>query len=353
MSNPIFKWRQEGNKAIVSYPKGEVYFDMPKEWSLEKTHEDLLMLANYCLFSPFYSVPVNEHKFTRKPGKKIGLAFSGGVDSTAAMLLLEGLDMELFYHERTGFEKTMMKQDNALHLFNNMEKKVWRIRSNQEIIKEREAGKRGFSTDYCVGIAIILMADILDFGYFSTGQMMESTNLRRGYRYRPFQKTKFWLTFSPMFSRAGLTLLGPVFSCSEVITNKIVEQSKYKDLAQSCVRGTGGVGCNECYKCFRKNLIRGIAPGVPSFEVNYVLSVRPLKQAASLIYAMNKFKVNIPAIEEYQEMKLKFIEGYYPPILYLLPEKIRKIVLNNLTKYKISPMTSEDVKEMEMFDISK
>jgi len=349
----LFKWRQEGTRVVVGYPKGEIFFEMPEEFKLENIHPDLIMLANYCLFSTYYPVPIYEHVFTRNPGKKIGLAFSGGVDSTAAMLLLPE-DIELVYHQRQGFPVTGMRQDNALYMFENMKKKVWKIKSDQEIIGEREeTGKRGFSTDYCAGVAIILMADMLDLGYFATGQMMESTHLRRGYKFRDFEKTKFWLTFEPLFKEAGLTLLGPVFSCSEVITNKIVEQSEYKDLAQSCVRGFAGQGCNACYKCFRKNLIRGKKIPTRSYEINHILTSRPLKQAASLIYAMNKFKSEILELDEYKGMELKFVERYYPPALELIPEEIKIGVKEKLEEFGIEPMTSAEINEMGIFDISK
>lgn len=353
MNNSIFQWRQEKNKAIVNYPNGEIYFDMPKEWSLEKTHEDLLMLANYLLFSTFYPVHIYEHKFTRKPGKKIGLAFSGGVDSTAAMCLLPEDKTELFYHQREGFKLTSMRQDNALLMFDKMKKKVWKIKSNQEIINEREGKRRGFTTDYCVGIGLILLGDILDLGYFASGQMMESTHLRRGYKFRNFERTQFWLTFEPIFRLAGMSILGPVFGCSEVVTNKIVQQTEYKELAQSCVRGINGIPCNECYKCFRKDIIRGVHKPTECPEINYILDLRPLKQAASLIYAMNKHKINIPRIGEYSNMKLEFIGNYYSPVLDLLPKEIKKIVQTNLHKYGIKPMTKKMKKEMEEFDITK
>lgn len=348
-----FFWRQEGQKAIVSYPKGEVYFDMPKEWSLDKTHPDLLVLASYLLFDTSYPINFEGYNFTRKQRKKIGLAFSGGIDSTAAMCLLPKDKTELFYHQREGFKVTSMRQDNALHMFDNMERKVWKIKSNQEIINEREGKRRGFSTDYCVGIGLILMADILDLGYFATGQMMESTHLRRGYKFRDFETCKFWRTFEPIFRKVGLPILGPVFGCSEVVTSNIVQQTEYKDLAQSCVRGVDSKPCNDCYKCFRKNIIKGVYNPMDTPEINYILTTRPLKQAASLIYTMNKHKFDIPLIKEYKNLNLEFVERYYTPVLELLPKDIRQVVQENLDKYGIKPMTQEMITEMEELDLTK
>ena len=351
MEEGKFEWRQEENKVYIKYNKGEIYFVMPSEWKLSKTHPDLLRLVEYLLFSPFYLTNIPEHKFTRNPGKKIGLAFSGGIDSTAAMLLLPE-ETELVYHQREGFPDTCMSQDNPLYMFKNMKRKVWVIKSNQEKISEREGNKRGFSTDYCVGIGVVLMADMLGLGYFSTGQMMESTFIRGGYKAREFEKTKFWFEWSEMFKKAGLELVNPTFPCSEILTNKIVDQSEYKDLAQSCVRGSEGNGCGKCYKCFRKGMILGKPLKNMSMEIKYTLKKRPLKQAASLIYAMNKLKLDIPEISEYSEMKLDFLERYYPPALNLIPDTFRSYIKNKLQCFGVEPMTKEEQKEMMEFNIS-
>ena len=346
-----FNWKQEGNKALIEFPKGEVYFIMPDKWKLSETHPDLLKLTEYLLFSPYYPIDLYNYKFTRKPGKKIGLAFSGGVDSTAAMQLLPE-NTELVYNQREGFENTAMKQDNALRMFKKMKRNVWEIKSNQEIVNELFGSKRGYSTDYCVGLGVILMADMLDLGYFATGQMMESTFIKSGTNFRSFEKTRFWNEMNRFFGNTGLTLLGPTFSCSEVVTNKIVEVGEFKGLAQSCVRGMGGKGCDLCYKCFRKNLIRGKIINANSWEIDYYLKKRPLKQGSSLIYAMNKLKLKIPQVEEYEGMKLEWVENYYSPALKLLPKEIRIIVKGNLDKYGIKPMTNEEMEEMKLFNIT-
>ena len=108
-----------------------------------------------------------------------------------------GEDVKLIYHQREGFLRTSMVQDNALLMFDKMKEEVIRIKSNQESINESEGKRRGFSTDYCAGIGVILMADMLNLGYFASGQMMESTHLRKGFKFRKFEESNFWLTFEP------------------------------------------------------------------------------------------------------------------------------------------------------------
>ena len=66
----------------------KIFFDMPNDWTLEGTHEDLFRLAHYVLVAPWDSSVIENWNPTRKPGWRPGLAFSGGIDSAAALALL-------------------------------------------------------------------------------------------------------------------------------------------------------------------------------------------------------------------------------------------------------------------------
>ena len=40
------RWRQDGSKLIFSAADVEIFFEMPKDWSMEETHEDLFRTAH-------------------------------------------------------------------------------------------------------------------------------------------------------------------------------------------------------------------------------------------------------------------------------------------------------------------
>ena len=189
----------------------------------------------------------------------------------------------------------------------------------------------------------ILMADYWNLGYIATGTMLESTFLYRGYKYRDFSQVEFWRFWFNTFQQAGLELFWPVMPCSEFLTQKILTANGRTSI--SCLRGRQEP-CGKCYKCFRKLSIAGIQPKLHP-ESSKVLNGRPLKQAASLIYAMNKYNLNIPPLAEYKGMNLSWLENYYKPAIDMIPVEYRDYLTAELDKYT-TPITGN---EIEKFNI--
>ena len=70
----------------------------------------------------------------------------------------------------------------------------------------------------------------------------------------------FWKTHSKMFKDCGLDLLLPAIGLSQVITYKIVEDAGWLNLSVDCLRSKiVGDSCGMCWKCFRKNSMKGEA----------------------------------------------------------------------------------------------
>ena len=84
----------------MTYNETEIWFEMPKDWKFEETHPDLFKLAEFVLLSPYEPTILDGWKPSRKAGLRPGLAFSAGIDSTAAMCLMPENTL-LFYHERS------------------------------------------------------------------------------------------------------------------------------------------------------------------------------------------------------------------------------------------------------------
>ena len=81
-------WKQNNSKLIFTWRKQEIFFEMPEDWRLEDTHEDLFRLAHYVLVAPWDNSVLDHWIPTRKPGFRPGLAFSGGIDSVFALALM-------------------------------------------------------------------------------------------------------------------------------------------------------------------------------------------------------------------------------------------------------------------------
>jgi len=326
----IFK--QEGNKLTINYLDYNINFNMPDYFNISDVSEDLKILSLMTLFYPIDETLIN-HKFTRKSsGNKIGLAFSGGVDSAAAYCLLPKDDTILFHHKRIISTKTLYKHENSMCVIENLPHEVLIIDSNLEDIRLKLGKMVGFLNDMSFYGGFVLLTDYLNIGYLSTGMMLESTYIKGGYEYRDFHNTTYYKKWFGLFNRANLPLFFPCIPCSEILTNKIVADNNV--FSQSCIRGINGEGCNNCYKCFRKNLINGkLITYNPNSEINIFLSKRPLKQGASLIYAMNKGNFNILQLKEYKDLELEWLEKYFDHTLLSIPLEHREYLKNELNKY--------------------
>lgn len=329
--NDIFQ--QNDNILSVNYLNTKIIFKMPDYFNINEVSDDLKMLSLILLFYPLDETLIN-YKFTRKSaGDKIGLAFSGGIDSTAAYCLLPKDKTILFHHKRIVVPPSQYKNDNPLYVINHLPADVLLIDSTLEEIRKLTGSYSGFLNDFSFYGGFVLLTDYLNIGYLSTGMMLESTYIKKGYTFVDFHNSTYFKKWFWLFKRASLPLFFPCIPCSEIITNKIVNDNNV--IAQSCIRGTGGNGCGTCYKCFRKKLLNGnLLNNYNSYpEIERIINHRPLKQGASLIYAMNKGGFNIPELKEYQNLDLNWLENYFEYTLTTIPKQYRDYLTKELNKY--------------------
>ena len=333
--DPKDRWHYDSGRLWLTYNELEIWFEMPEGWKFEETHPDLFKVAEFVLLSPYEPTILQNWEPSRRPGIRPGLAFSAGVDSTAAMCLMPDRTL-LFYHERSGID-SIMNHENAnrfiTHLIEEEGRPVIRVKSNHEISRTLGGKSPGFTTDYACAVHVILLADHYDLDSIATGMPLENSYLFHGQKYRDFATTHFWEKHSELFESIGLPIYQPVMGCSELVNRRIVDQYGYGGFAQSCLRASAGTTCGKCWKCFRKNTLIG-KPYQMSKEISTFLSKKPLKMAASTIYSIQKLRDKGSAdaiLSEYEHIRdlididVRFLEGYYPPSLDLIPEKYRDL----------------------------
>lgn len=338
------KWMQNGPLVTFNSPDGVIDFVVPQTFSLARTSRSLLWLVETVLLSPWHEIYSNDWVPIRRPGNKAGLSFSGGLDSTAALCLMPD-NSTLFYMERN-FE-SMIQHENA-HFFaaelRNEGRNVVIVPSNHEKIRTNHGKNPGFSTDYACMAHLILLADHYDLDAAATGMPLENTYFFHGSRVRDFAKTRFWERHSPIFAYIGLPLYQPVAGCSEILTSKIVDQSRYRHLSSSCLRSsTVGEKCEVCWKCFRKNIFNNL-PWKMSSEISKFLKKRPLKQGIATLYALQIMKKTDEIIPEEAtdlipllDHDLEFLNHYWAPYLNLLPKKYKQYTQTRINTYS-TPM---------------
>lgn len=360
MNKDKFHWSKKGNLVFLEHIEKniKINFEVPKDFELEKTHPTLLKLVEYLTFGPFEKDLFNKNTILKWPKKefnvngKLALAWSAGSDSTAAMLILPE-DTILFYHQRDEYLGGQMNQENTLSFITELKKErsdIYVMKSNHEKVRKYFNLRAGFATDFSSTAGLVLLADYFGLRSIATGTILGSTFIEKGHKFRNFDQ--FWDRWNMIFNQAGLEIIFPVGGLSEVLTNKIVQMSKYSKLCHSCLRGSNGKDCENCYKCFRKHLLNGEKTNITS-EVVRNIEGDHIHQADALIYGYQRSKnLTIPFLEKYRDLDLTFLERYYPyAIEKLVSEKYRKGIIENLNKFGIKPMEDNDITKLKRIDI--
>jgi len=356
------QWSQKGRHLYLTSFYGTYYFKMPKDWRLDEVSDSLLRLAESLIFLPFITESGDElfkaiNWIERKPIEdgKVGLAFSGGVDSAAAAILMQKDDVVLCYLKRDGF-KTKLKHGNQLRClewFKERGYKGFSIETNIELLRSKlkKDGKplmSGFLTDYVVCLPAILLADHLGLSHVTTGQILDSTYLWKGHKYRDFANSWYYNYHKRLFKAAGLPMFWAVGACSEVVTTIICKNNSIP--AESCLRREKG-SCGMCYKCFRKNAYHGGRITVSPI-VKKIINKKPLKMGASMVAIAQKRKIST-VTNMYPNVDVSFEYGYYSQAYeeeMNLPKRFKNKILENIEK-NVSPMSVSEVEMLKNFDL--
>ena len=329
-SNLLENWTQEGQRLWLRHPWGWVYWDMPDEYKLSETHPALLHLALEVLLSPWVPKTKKWKGETRARGANHSLSFSGGVDSTAAMILLPE-DTILSYHERDF--ASMLSHSLPHATFSEIKEQTGNevicIPSNHEKIRTHSGMMNGFSTANASGVHLILLADFLDLQSIAFGTPIDNTWLKKGSKYREFSDSFFLKYWSKKFNFAGLDYVLPINHISEAGALLICSQSPYRNVVNSCLRGHENQWCGRCWKCFHKNgpLGRAILPN--SDEITTFLHTAPLRTAQHALWALKTQGLEdlAPHLKPHIGDDLTWWEQAYPPGVEIIPESLKKHIV--------------------------
>ncbi len=287
------------------------------------------------------------------------MAFSAGVDSTACMELLPP-ETALLYHQRAGFE-SKLNHANALRFIEKLRtdgKQVVVVKSNHEQIRLDHGKSVGFSTDFAGAVHVILLADYFELGSIAMGMPLENSYLFHGHKGRDFNASSYWKTHSSILNKAGLDLVFPTSGASEIINQRIVDNSDYADYAESCLRSKeAGKVCGKCWKCFRKNSMKGKEVQIQG-EIEVFLNKKPLKQAISTLYAIQRLpqdqqdyiRERFSDLTKLMKGDYSLIERYNPAFLDLIPEIYRTYIAEKLNEVA-EPMSESEVEILLNLDL--
>jgi len=309
---------------------------------------------------------VSGKPYTSKSDGKPGLAFSGGMDSTAALVLMPNKTVPVFLDRPHRANTTLYNKSAAKATLAFLESKgVPNISISTDV--EFIRNPVGFPTDLATGIPVLALASHFQFDSVGFGTVMESAYRIGHEKSRNYIESAHYKVWAPLFSAAGLPLFLPVAGVSEVGTSTIVHRSPYRGMARSCIRGNWPRTCNNCWKCFRKQLIEhGInqtefndnqfLSSLQSKEVVSKLSAEFISHENVLGWALNKIERG-PKLEVLfnrlvaSTYPLNHLDSFYPPATELVPPKYRLHVLEQLRSY-LPEMQEADQKRMIEQDFS-
>lgn len=327
------------------------------------------LFANACdVFSryrPVFKSTTNKPYTARSEGRP-GLAFSGGMDSTAALALLPPTTVAVFLDRPHRAKTTLYNKSAAKATLAFLEaKNIPNISISTDV--EFIRNPIGFPTDLASGIPAIALATHFNFDSIGYGTVMESAYRIGHEKSRDYEHSPHYRVWSPLFSSAGIPLILPVAGVSEIGTSTIVHHSPYREMARSCIRGQWPRSCNECWKCFRKQLIDQAIKGqtmsdqefnraIQSKEVSSKLSSDFIAHENVLGWALEKMERGNLLEQLYQRLvastySLSHLNSFYPNSINLIPPKYRLHVLEKLRSY-LPEMKIEDQQRMVSQDFS-
>ena len=265
---PSEKYRMFQREFSVSLPEG-----------VKDIHPDLVALATILVVNPFVGnrlVPplkvssrfqiaansvLSRYKISdhvnpllsprEQPSTSIPmLAFSGGVDSTAALSVMPKNTVSIFM-DRPIRGKSLYNPQ-AAHLAVESLKEIGYVSESVQCDLEYVRHPVGFPTDLSNGVPALFLADYFNASSIAFGTVLESAYGIGHERYRDYPIGAHYTFYSTLFNAVGLHLSLPMAGVSEVGTAMIVEKSPIGFVAQSCIRGTMNNPCLKCWKCFRK-----------------------------------------------------------------------------------------------------
>jgi hypothetical protein len=363
-------------------------FQFPTAWTLEDVHPDVLALAIAFLVFPFARTrlrvprPVSAD-FARdfevlttlriEPTGAVarhdagnrgrtGLAFSGGVDSTAAVGLLPS-DTALVHANRGRPNRLGREGQRPWSRFSTegaLESCRVMARAGREVVvvatdMEYLTAPVGVPTHLSIGVPALLLSGALDVSSVAFGTIMESA-YGIGYgRFRDFAASPHWQQPEALYRAAGLRYSPVAAGLSEVATLRAVRALPYGGIARSCARGRLKP-CGRCVKCFRKGLAAmaldsrfddaALDRGLSSPQVIRELLTQPIHHANVYAWAAQRYTGRLQAIRALRnvvdEGDLAWMERWYSPSAELLPD-VQMRSVTEAAGHLVGPMTARDL----------
>ena len=342
-------WEQNGDIVRVTGERASASFHVPHDFNLSETHIAVLTAVEFLAFAPHEHVPDCRAWRTPPERMKIGLAFSGGVDSCVAAMMLPEHDTSLVVHVRKGTENDNVNVLPALSIPTHANRVA--VYSDFEGVRNRYGFPVGCTSQFGYLAPVVLLADYLGLGCVATGDVLEETYLGGGSGFRRYDLSHKYRETCDRLKQSGLLLSMPCGGLSEVVTQRIASLAEIGSAAHSCVRlrrdGDKWVPCGECYKCFRKGALSGRP--VPASRETREMIVRR-RALSSMAWAAQRCQEFDKGIRDFlMGHDVGFCERWYEKGGRLLAGPLANRVAEFLAMRGVESMSENDVGAMASF----
>ena len=320
----------------------EISFDFPIS---EKFYNITKRITKYQIAKPESFIEPYNAKINSRPG----LSFSGGADSTAALLLMPKNTLAVFMDRPLKTGRSLYNKSAAYATIDHAVSQGYDVRKvgcDLEYIRS----PIGFPTDLATSVPLILIAAKENIDSVAFGTVLESA-FRVGHETcRDYKNSGHYKVWGGLFEAAGIPLYMPVAGISEVGTSHIVMNSSFYDYTRSCIRGKFPKSCQNCWKCFRKTLVDKRLQGesvneddmtkwLKVKEVKYKLKSHPISHENVLSWSLQgenssgETKQLLMDRMEGSIRNMDFLFSWYSPAIDLIPPEYRDQTESKILNY--------------------
>lgn len=272
-------------------------------------------------------------------GSKISVSYGGGMDSTALYALFPEA---IYVHEQTRLLNGEIVQDNSIQNIDFINSKGGTALSFANTNRRGISRPSGWAAwTACAANALLISTDY-NIGYIFTGTVLGSAFLWNGTKYFPANERKNqWVE---TFNKIGIPLVQVTSGLTEISNAKILIENNLIDLPVWC-NGNKGGNCHKCWKCFRRDTILEYL-NYKNYDDEYWerynttdiinnLNKKPLyfghifKETLKNLEHINWISGLIDNIPESKD----FVNSFHEPSLEIIPNELRNLVKNRITKY--------------------
>jgi uncharacterized protein DUF6395 len=378
--------RRSRGRHLMRLVRRRVVFRLPPGPSIDRLHSDVQALACAFLVLPFIgrrlvvrrpvsrafaevfeevtSIRVGPVDDALEPARapaegRPGLAFSGGIESTAAAILLP--DPVLVHHRRArtsplqwrGYQPwSPTHADASLRACAAMTERGYEVHVVASDLEYLTAPTG--RAHQAIATPVLLLSASLGLDAVAVGPTLGATF---GIGHGAFVDAGHqWHNLTRLYEAAGLSYLTPVSGLTEIGTTRIVIDAGLQATASSCGRGSV-IPCRACVKCLRKGLVTAMLTGDtdPDIELDHVLASptviraltqRPIHLESIYAWACSKYTGNLAAMRALCAVvgghETGWNERFFALAMNRIPARYRRVLEARITAH-VQPMTGTEI----------